>query len=188
MCSRCFKTAQSSKQTAGLQPPAPRTTASSIPSLQIVQSTPPTTTQRLPSSPISIPSSLSAAMGAPAGGPSHALASNGTGSRLGTSVDPTSGTLRIPGRSPGITPDASPSASPASADAASSPLRRALTRCAVCRKKVGLTGFECRCHQTFCGDHRYPDVHQCTFDYKAHDRAALAEANPAVVASKIQKI
>lgn len=47
------------------------------------------------------------------------------------------------------------------------------TRCAVCNKKVGLTGIECRCDMIFCGMHRYPDQHDCKFDFKAHDRENL---------------
>merc|ERR1711988_1131511 len=40
-------------------------------------------------------------------------------------------------------------------------------RCALCKKKVGLTGFTCRCGGLFCGIHRYSDKHDCNFDYKA---------------------
>ena len=39
-------------------------------------------------------------------------------------------------------------------------------RCFVCKKKVGLTGFTCRCGGLFCSIHRYTDKHECTFDYK----------------------
>jgi len=39
-------------------------------------------------------------------------------------------------------------------------------RCGVCKKKIGLTGFECRCGNLYCGIHRYSDKHDCTFDYK----------------------
>ena len=39
-------------------------------------------------------------------------------------------------------------------------------RCGVCKKKVGLTGFTCRCGGLFCSIHRYSDKHQCDFDYK----------------------
>lgn len=46
-------------------------------------------------------------------------------------------------------------------------------RCAVCNKKVGLTGIECRCELVFCGVHRYPSQHSCAFDHKEHDRQNL---------------
>ena len=39
-------------------------------------------------------------------------------------------------------------------------------RCLSCKKKVGLTGFTCRCGGLFCSIHRYSDKHECNFDYK----------------------
>uniref|UniRef100_A0A2N9EDS3 AN1-type domain-containing protein n=1 Tax=Fagus sylvatica TaxID=28930 RepID=A0A2N9EDS3_FAGSY len=61
-------------------------------------------------------------------------------------------------------------------------------RCLVCRKRVGLTGFKCRCGTTFCGTHRYPEKHDCTFDFKAVGREEIAKANPLVIAEKLRKI
>jgi len=48
-------------------------------------------------------------------------------------------------------------------------------RCFECNKKVGFTGIECRCGFVYCSQHRYPDSHQCSYDFKSHDRAHLAE-------------
>ena len=62
------------------------------------------------------------------------------------------------------------------------------TRCFSCRKRVGLTGFQCRCGNTYCGLHRYPEEHGCSFDYKTHGREALAKANPLVKANKLDNI
>ncbi|GAA0184184.1 hypothetical protein Leryth_008288 [Lithospermum erythrorhizon] len=61
-------------------------------------------------------------------------------------------------------------------------------RCATCRKRVGLTGFKCRCGVTFCGTHRYPEQHGCTFDYKVMGREEIAKANPIVKGNKLEKI
>lgn len=63
-------------------------------------------------------------------------------------------------------------------------------RCNVqtCRKKLGLTGFKCRCGASYCGSHRAPEDHECSFDFKSHGRAKIAEANPLVMAAKIDKI
>ncbi|PSN41714.1 AN1-type zinc finger protein 6 [Blattella germanica] len=61
-------------------------------------------------------------------------------------------------------------------------------RCAVCRKKVGLTGFECRCGGLFCAVHRYSDKHNCTFDYREMGAQEIRRNNPVVVGEKIQKI
>eukprot|EP00186_Timspurckia_oligopyrenoides_P000388 CAMPEP_0182441976 /NCGR_PEP_ID=MMETSP1172-20130603/944_1 /TAXON_ID=708627 /ORGANISM="Timspurckia oligopyrenoides, Strain CCMP3278" /LENGTH=280 /DNA_ID=CAMNT_0024636607 /DNA_START=97 /DNA_END=939 /DNA_ORIENTATION=+ len=61
-------------------------------------------------------------------------------------------------------------------------------RCFECRKKVGLTGFTCRCGFVYCGEHRYADRHECEFDYKSHAKDQLIKANPLVVAAKLEKI
>ncbi|KAJ4756154.1 Zinc finger A20 and AN1 domain-containing stress-associated protein 9 [Rhynchospora pubera] len=61
-------------------------------------------------------------------------------------------------------------------------------RCSMCRKKVGLTGFQCRCGGTYCSLHRYSEIHECSFDYKSSGRAAIAKGNPVVKADKIDKI
>lgn len=61
-------------------------------------------------------------------------------------------------------------------------------RCASCKKRVGLTGFKCRCGDTFCSQHRYSDRHECRFDYKKLGQDAIAKANPLVVGSKVDRI
>ncbi|XP_004406083.1 PREDICTED: AN1-type zinc finger protein 6-like isoform X3 [Odobenus rosmarus divergens] len=54
--------------------------------------------------------------------------------------------------------------------------------------KVGLTGFECRCGNVYCGVHRYSDVHNCSYNYKADAAEKIRKENPVVVGEKIQKI
>lgn len=61
-------------------------------------------------------------------------------------------------------------------------------RCFNCKKKVGLTGFSCRCGGLFCSMHRYSDKHECNFDYKEHGAEEIRKSNPVVVAKKVQKI
>ncbi|KAJ6851758.1 putative zinc finger A20 and AN1 domain-containing stress-associated protein 5 [Iris pallida] len=58
-------------------------------------------------------------------------------------------------------------------------------RCGECRKKVGLTGFRCRCGTTYCGAHRHPEGHACGFDFKSAGKEAIARANPLVKAEKL---
>lgn len=55
-----------------------------------------------------------------------------------------------------------------------------------CKKKLGLTGFPCRCSDThlFCSEHRFD--HNCTFDYRTHARENLIKENPLVITSKLQ--
>ncbi|XP_071715888.1 zinc finger A20 and AN1 domain-containing stress-associated protein 8-like [Rutidosis leptorrhynchoides] len=62
------------------------------------------------------------------------------------------------------------------------------SRCTTCRKKVGLTGFNCKCGNLFCATHRYADVHECSFDYRGAGRDAIAKANPVIKADKLDKI
>lgn len=61
-------------------------------------------------------------------------------------------------------------------------------RCGVCKKKVGLTGFTCRCSGLFCSIHRYSDKHECKFDYKAMGAEEIAKSNPVIMAQKVAKI
>jgi len=61
-------------------------------------------------------------------------------------------------------------------------------RCTVCKKKLGLTGFDCRCGGQFCSVHRYSDKHNCTFDYKALGEKEISGNNPVVKAQKVAKI
>ncbi|XP_060207213.1 zinc finger A20 and AN1 domain-containing stress-associated protein 1 [Lycium barbarum] len=63
----------------------------------------------------------------------------------------------------------------------------AANRCLTCRKKVGVVGFKCRCGSTFCGTHRYPEQHDCTFDFKSKGREEIAKANPVIKADKIDR-
>ncbi|XP_019155414.1 PREDICTED: zinc finger A20 and AN1 domain-containing stress-associated protein 8-like [Ipomoea nil] len=62
------------------------------------------------------------------------------------------------------------------------------SRCATCQKRVGLTGFKCRCGKLYCGSHRYSDKHDCLFDYRTAGRDAIAKANPVIRAEKLDKI
>lgn len=70
----------------------------------------------------------------------------------------------------------------------SPPAKKQKKRCGICKKKLGLTGFECRCGFFYCGIHRYSDQHNCPFDYKTDGRKQIAAANPAVRGDKIQKL
>jgi cytoskeletal protein RodZ len=81
-------------------------------------------------------------------------------------------------------------ASPSSPAEAAAPTEqpKTSTRCMKCRKKVGLTGFKCKCGLLFCGQHRYAEAHDCGFDYKTSQREKLAAANPVVQAAKVERI
>ncbi|KAM7538088.1 hypothetical protein Aperf_G00000068767 [Anoplocephala perfoliata] len=85
--------------------------------------------------------------------------------------------------SAGVTADESLSTSGSSDSAA-----KKHPRCKMCNKRVGLTGFTCRCGGLFCTVHRYSDTHGCKFDYRESGQADIRKANPQVICSKINKI
>lgn len=62
------------------------------------------------------------------------------------------------------------------------------SRCQTCKKKVGLTGFQCRCGGLYCSLHRYSDKHECTFNYKEMAQEQIRKNNPVIVGEKVQKI
>ena len=59
-------------------------------------------------------------------------------------------------------------------------------RCEICRKKVGMIGFSCRCGGCFCGKHRYPEEHSCGFDHKEVGRKILAKQIVECKADKLE--
>jgi len=61
-------------------------------------------------------------------------------------------------------------------------------RCWVCSKKLGITGFECRCRYVFCAAHRYMEQHECSYDIKSLHRKKLKRENEEIRAAKIVKL
>lgn len=61
-------------------------------------------------------------------------------------------------------------------------------RCSLCKKKVGLTGFNCRCGGQFCSIHRYSDTHKCSFNYRELAQTEIRKHNPVVAAEKVKKL
>ncbi|KAJ7982189.1 Zinc finger A20 and AN1 domain-containing stress-associated protein [Quillaja saponaria] len=77
---------------------------------------------------------------------------------------------------------------PKSDESSPADAKKVVNRCSGCRRKVGLTGFRCRCGDLFCAEHRYSDRHICSYDYKAAGREAIARENPVVKAAKIVRV
>ena len=61
-------------------------------------------------------------------------------------------------------------------------------RCWSCKKKVGIYGFDCKCTGYFCTVHRYPELHNCSFDYKMQGKLKIEADNPVIMAKKISRI
>ena len=61
-------------------------------------------------------------------------------------------------------------------------------KCQVCKKKINLgMEFTCRCGKLVCGQHRLPETHECSFDYKMFGKEVLKKENPVVAADKLSK-
>ncbi|XP_010251465.1 PREDICTED: zinc finger A20 and AN1 domain-containing stress-associated protein 5-like [Nelumbo nucifera] len=98
-------------------------------------------------------------------------------------------TVEIRERDHPIVSSSSPSASPSTTSSSASLVggwKTPANRCSNCSKRVGLLGFTCRCGRTFCSLHRYPEKHDCSFDFKTAGRLAIAQANATVKADKLQ--
>lgn len=61
-------------------------------------------------------------------------------------------------------------------------------RCFVCSRKLGINGFECRCGYVFCGDHRFADKHECTFDYQKAHKKKLEDENQRIFGKKLKRL
>ncbi|XP_071720522.1 zinc finger A20 and AN1 domain-containing stress-associated protein 5-like [Rutidosis leptorrhynchoides] len=101
-----------------------------------------------------------------------------------------SGSLRSPTRStPDVTVDLIVDRTVVTVDEELTTAKsKVVSRCSGCRKRVGLTGFRCRCGDLFCAEHRYSDRHDCSYDYKSAGREVIARENPVVKAAKIVRI
>ncbi|PHU06235.1 hypothetical protein BC332_22724 [Capsicum chinense] len=53
--------------------------------------------------------------------------------------------------------------------------KEGLKKCTACHKRVGLTGFSCKCSDLFCAVHHKSEKHNCPFDYK--NAACLKQAS-----------
>jgi len=78
---------------------------------------------------------------------------------------------------------------PSKSEEPKKPIQKKKNRCWNCNKKVSLAGqFKCKCGYVYCAMHRYPDAHNCTFDWKKQHQDKLAKDNKTVAPSKLEKI
>lgn len=67
-------------------------------------------------------------------------------------------------------------------------LSKPKSRCFTCSRKVGITGFTCRCEHLFCAEHRLPFEHKCSFDVKATFTKQLETSCNKVTTDKMIRI
>lgn len=63
------------------------------------------------------------------------------------------------------------------------------TRCEVCKKKIGVSGFTC-CDNSkqYCNEHRYEWAHDCTKNKQQQNKLCLEKTVFKLVAQKVEKI
>lgn len=63
-------------------------------------------------------------------------------------------------------------------------------RCVVCKKKLGLLRFSCKCSnsEVFCIHHKYPETHECLFDFKKEHKEVIEKNNPSIENLKVVHI
>lgn len=66
---------------------------------------------------------------------------------------------------------------------------RETRRCAVCKLRVTLDHFTCRCNTSlvFCSTHRFPFEHKCTLELCKEHQSRLSKLNPTVLPQKLQE-
>jgi len=57
-----------------------------------------------------------------------------------------------------------------------------------CKKKLLLSDQSCKCNQRFCSNHRMPEEHNCTFDFKAAGKRQLEKLNPKIEGVKLARV
>jgi hypothetical protein len=54
-----------------------------------------------------------------------------------------------------------------------------MNNCTVCKKKLGLMPFTCKCGKNTCINHQWPS-HECSYDYKSDAKQKLMKENPKI--------
>ena len=60
--------------------------------------------------------------------------------------------------------------------------------CFLCKKRLKLITYSCKCNQIFCVYHCNPEVHNCSFNYKELGKEIINKNNPVVFTKKLQKL
>ena len=57
-----------------------------------------------------------------------------------------------------------------------------------CKVKLMLADFACRCKSFYCSQHRFAEVHKCSFDYKGVGKELLTKQMPTVIGEKFERV
>lgn len=57
--------------------------------------------------------------------------------------------------------------------------------CSLCKKKIKVSSYPCKCEKYFCKLHLPETEHNCKYNYKDENKKLLTEKNPIIVAVKM---
>ena len=77
---------------------------------------------------------------------------------------------------------------PSKSSQPSKPYKVPKPRCMVCRKKLGMMIFTCKCHNMYCASHQSPHSHECSYDHKKDRHQHLYKVNPPVIKTQVDPI
>ena len=61
-------------------------------------------------------------------------------------------------------------------------------KCNICNKRLKLTAIPCKCNLLFCDSHKYPELHDCSFNYLGNNQAFLSKNIQTIKSDKIIKL
>lgn len=60
--------------------------------------------------------------------------------------------------------------------------------CILCNKRLPIFAIKCKCNKLFCSIHRYPNEHDCKYNYKEEYKKELIKKNKLIISNKVNKI
>lgn len=63
-----------------------------------------------------------------------------------------------------------------------------IIRCYICNKKLKLSSIKCKCNNYYCKLHFNENNHNCSFDYKLHQKDKLEKILPIIESKKLNNL
>ena len=60
--------------------------------------------------------------------------------------------------------------------------------CPICNKRLKLTAIKCKCNIYYCDTHRYPEMHDCSYNYIVAEQDSIKKNNPKIIPLKVVNI
>ena len=66
--------------------------------------------------------------------------------------------------------------------------KRIKLSCGICNKKLPIFAIKCKCNKNYCSIHRYPNEHDCKYDYQSEFKNQLRNNNKKIKTLKVEII